>query len=149
MGLFKPAWKSKNYRKATNSVDKIVKNGDQIELERIAHEAPLQEIREYAIRWITDASVVADFANGRNPHVRTYAVHCLGSKKSVYDNDSVLKALEHLAKNSLYPEVRELAAEYLGVPRPTCKHIWQLATAVSNDSVSHYYTCSVCGAAKI
>ena len=72
MGLFKPAWQSKNGEKARKMVEKI---SDQTKLLRIARYPTTNwEARKAAINKLTDQAVLADFAKHGDQYVRGYAI---------------------------------------------------------------------------
>jgi hypothetical protein len=72
MGLFSPAWKSKNEEKALKAIEKMT---DQRKLERAARDAYCRRARQAAIEKLTDQTVLADIAkNDKDWYVRETAV---------------------------------------------------------------------------
>jgi len=75
MGLFKPAWKSKDWTKAVKAIEKVT---DKNKLARIAVEAPTSDARVAAISKINDQTVLTNIAkNDENEWVRETAVEKL------------------------------------------------------------------------
>jgi hypothetical protein len=127
MGLFTPAWKSKNEKRALRAVEKMT---DQKKLERVAKEAESRSVRATAVRKLTDQTVLADIAkNDSNWDVREAAVEKLTDQTVLADiakNDSdgyirsaaVKKltdqtVLAHIAKNDSWESVRSAAVKKL------------------------------------
>jgi hypothetical protein len=101
MGLFTPAWKSKNKKRALRAVEKIT---DQIKLARVAKEAWTWEVRKAAVKKLTGQSALADIAkNASNSHVRKAAVEKLTDQNALAD----------IVKNDVDWDVRRAAVERL------------------------------------
>jgi hypothetical protein len=112
MGLFTPAWKSKNTDKAVKAVAKIT---DQKKLERIALEAPDGHARHAAVKEITDQSALADVAkNSESGLVRVAAVEKIRTAEiTAVEKITDQSALTEFAKNSEFGSVREAAVKKL------------------------------------
>lgn len=73
MGLFKPAWQSKNYTKATKAIESI---SDQVTLTEAANNALFTNVKKAAVEKITDQTLLADIAiNNTDCDVRLEAVY--------------------------------------------------------------------------
>ena len=100
MGLFKPAWMSKNRKRALNAVEK---ESDQLKLEKIAKDDSVYniDVSIAAIKKLTDQFVLADIAkNDTNTIIGITAVTSLVDQKCLFD----------LALNSDCQDIREAAA---------------------------------------
>jgi hypothetical protein len=100
MRLFRPAWDSKNGRRAKKAVEKIT---DEAKLERIAKEARSGGAREAAVERVTNQSLLADIAQNDKEYyyVRIAAV------KRVTDQS----ILADVAQNDKDSDVRWAAVE--------------------------------------
>lgn len=59
MGLFTPAWQTKDIQKAEKAVNAAIKKDDQKQLARIACEAVVQSVKISAIKALKDQSVIS------------------------------------------------------------------------------------------
>ena len=101
MGLFKPAWKSKNTQKALWAVAKMT---DQTKLARAARESTDWIVRRAAVEKLTDQTILADIAiNDKVNDVRKTTVEKLTDQKLLAD----------IAKNDNFSDVRKTAVEKL------------------------------------
>jgi hypothetical protein len=117
MRLFRPAWDSKNAKRAIKAVVKIK---DEAKLVRIAKEARRYDARQAAVERLTNQSVLADIARSDEDHrVRQTAV------KRVTDPS----VLEDVARNDGARDVRKAAVERVTDPSV-------LADVARNDGVS-------------
>lgn len=117
MGLFKPAWKSGNTKKAENAVRKIT---DQKALEEIAQSNIWGYTRAIAIRKLTDIRVVAYIA--AHPHDSTRAVEHAANGRFIELRQKEISSLTNqaeliaVAKNDKLWEVRKSAIKRLNDP---------------------------------
>jgi DUF917 family protein len=122
MGLFTPAWKSKNEEKALRAVEKMT---DRKKLEEVAKTAENGKVRRAAVKKITDQSVLADIArNDKDSDVCKAAVEkiidlspSIGEIVKV-DKDELKKfrlaAVEKLTDQSVLADIAKNAEdEYL------------------------------------
>jgi hypothetical protein len=101
MGLFTPAWKSKNKEKALRAIEKMT---DQKKLAKVAKTAESWEVRKRAVWKITDQSMLVDVAkNDGDSRVRKAAVEELTDQSALAD----------IAKNDKDSDVRKAAVEKL------------------------------------
>jgi hypothetical protein len=100
MGLFTPAWKSKNDEKALRAVEMIT---DQNKLYRIAKEADNRKVCQVAIEKLNDQSLLADIAKNINPRLGEAAVKKLTSQSVLAD----------VAKNAKDKDIRKIAVGIL------------------------------------
>ena len=101
MGLFRPAWDSKNWERATKAVKKIKK---EAKLARVAKEARCSEARVAAVERLTDQDVLAYVAkNDEDRAVRVAAV------EKLTDQD----ILAYIAKINWYSDVGDAAFKKL------------------------------------
>lgn len=107
MGLFKPAWMSRNHSKAWDAAEKV---SDSAELERIMNEAPSDNARRAALRKITDQSVLARAAkNDESKFVREAARERL---MSIQEDERVadeIKRKEQIERINDQNELAEIA----------------------------------------
>ena len=109
MELFKPAWLSKDPKKASKAFEKIT---DQDKLVRAAQEAPYYGVRQHAVEKLTDQIILAMVSKtDPNDYVRKTAV------KRLYDQST----LGYVAKNDEKFEIRAMAAEKLTDPVHACE----------------------------
>ena len=99
MGLFTPAWKSKDYQKAINAVNRIEKEKVLIKIAKISE---LSDIRKAAIKKITDQNALVEIAKTDEE----WGVRCAAAEKITDQN-----ALVEIAKTDEEWGVREAAAE--------------------------------------
>ena len=86
MRLFKPAWQSKNSKRAVKAVNKLT---DQNELERAAREAMNGYARMSAIGKLTDQNVLIDIAkNDKHRDIRRAAINNLTDENIKIDSES-------------------------------------------------------------
>lgn len=69
MGLFKPAWMTDKQGKKDKALAAVAKVTDQAQLAKIAHEAPLGEVRAEAVSRMTDQGALYDIATSDWHHV--------------------------------------------------------------------------------
>lgn len=102
MGLFKPAWQSKNEKKALKAVQKLT---DQTTLADIAKSMVTINVRHTAVKKLTDQSVLAFIAkNEKDSRVRITAIEKLNDQNALAD----------IANNRIEPgSVREEALKAL------------------------------------
>jgi hypothetical protein len=105
MGLFTPAWKSRNEKRALKAVEKMT---DQQKLAKVAKEARNWRARLEAVYELTDQTVLADIAkNDKDSYMRKAAVKTLTDQTVLAD----------VAKNDKDRDVREAAVEKLTIVR--------------------------------
>lgn len=148
MGLFKSAWDSDNRKKALKAV---AKEPDQTKLIEIANSAPLREVREAAVKRVTDQSAIEAFAK----KVSDFSVCCAAIERlsnqtmladiAIHSKEALLRqaavnnmnlsdqsTLSRVAKND---EVNQVC--YDAIQRLT--DIFELeAVANSRESVRHW-----------
>jgi len=127
MRLFRPAWDSKNEKRAVKAVEKLT---DEVLLARIAKEARCWRARIAAVEKLTDQNVLADIAENANEyHLRKAAVEKLTELNVLadvakngtdsYDRKKAVKkltdqsVLAYVAKNNTNSNVRIVAAKKL------------------------------------
>ncbi|MCL2529645.1 MAG: hypothetical protein FWE41_04865 [Coriobacteriia bacterium] len=139
MGLFKPAWASKNWDKAVEAVANLV---DKAEIVQAAREAPCYGARRAAVRRISEQGVIADIAkNEKESCVREAAVARLCDQAlldhiRLNDSDQTVRAAAARTLNTLRLEDanRQLCARIDEISK--MKDQVQLADIAINDSNS-------------
>jgi hypothetical protein len=101
MGLFTPAWKSNNEKRALRSIEKMT---DPEKLKRVVKEAENRYVRKAAVEKLTDQNVLADVAkNDSDSDVRKAAVEKLTDQNVLAD----------VAKNSNDRKIRRISIKKL------------------------------------
>ena len=124
MGLFKPAWQSKNSRKAIKAIDKLT---DQTTLSLAAQDAASWDARYAAIDRLTDQQIIEGIIKSNaNPFIRMPAVERLTDQRMISniaknDKDGAVRlsavkiltdqqTLEYVAANDTFDQARSTAS---------------------------------------
>jgi len=101
MGLFKPAWASKNWDKAVKAVEKL---SDQNKLARAVREAESWKARKTAAEKLTDQKILSDLAISSDD---------ISILEIVVEKLTDQEILAHVVKHEKYDSIRLVAAEKL------------------------------------